>query len=219
MSAPRTRGCSWLSEVWADIVSVGPADAGMFRRTRCPRAGRSRRPRGRGDVPAASRPRCHPMSSAPRTRGCSSRSTNSRGLPSVGPADAGMFRSRSWRRSSASRRPRGRGDVPHEHPDLPARRASAPRTRGCSGPGQPHRAAHRVGPADAGMFHLVEVYGGRIVQSAPRTRGCSDGAGRRAGRGLVGPADAGMFRACSARTARPARRPRGRGDVPPRSRR
>ena len=111
-SAPRTRGCSGHGRAVLRPGHVGPADAGMFPTCWARPSAGSRRPRGRGDVPAAG---CLPVRHA-----------------RIGPADAGMFRVtiRPWPRRIG--RPRGRGDVPTTStPPRPPSR-SAPRTRGCS---------------------------------------------------------------------------------------
>ncbi len=72
-SAPRTRGCSLAPSSVPWLLPVGPAHAGMLppqsphrRRQRC-------RPRARGDAPDSSVSSRKWGSSAPRTRGCSSR--------------------------------------------------------------------------------------------------------------------------------------------------
>ncbi len=151
-SAPHARGCSRTGGSLGWTPRLGPARAGMFRRSAAFRPASAPRPRTRGDVPAMVPVQVPSSASAPHARGCSGRRPRPRRPHLLGPARAGMFR-QSLRVSSAPlTRPRTRGDVPAAL-DAQARTGrSPPHARGCSAERPPSWPTSTLGPARAGMF-------------------------------------------------------------------
>ncbi len=234
MSAPRTRGSSGGQQAAGGPAAVGPAHAGVIRRTTTARSWR--------------------RASAPRTRGSSVVEALALPARAVGPAHAGVIP--GWSRAYAVDRshPRARGG----HPDRYERRlptvASAPRTRGSSLRRPGTFSMRTVGPAHAGVILMrstastsgprrPRARGGHpdaiasastSAGSAPRTRGSSEPVGGhervgsvgpahagviRMGRSFmpltpVGPAHAGVIRSSGTARGRWARRPRARGGHP-----
>ncbi len=162
-------------------------------------------------------------------------------MPSVLPADAGVFRSRCSSGPPSVGPPRRRGGVPVGIAPCSVVVTSSPPTRGCSAAARRLSALVLVLPADAGVFRPhrrrpdrrrrpprrcggvpdgdTSVIG--RAESSPPTRGCSAVlVGDHCGCYVI-PADAGVFRA-GGRRARPRRRPplrrRGVPSAPPGSR-
>ena len=153
----------------------------------------------------------------------------------VGPAYAGMVLLPSDMGRSLLCRPRVRGDGPRLQARMRLCRWSAPRTRGWSAGYAQLLPPSRVGPAYAGMVHLVRgrrpgihrrprVRGDGPTRdvprnpprtSAPRTRGWSDQADEGSGERAVGPAYAGMVLSPRSGSFPDIGRPRVRGDGPP----
>ncbi|ESP95702.1 hypothetical protein B591_30913 (plasmid) [Streptomyces sp. GBA 94-10 4N24] len=233
-SAPHPRGCSAGLPRSCLAYTVGPAPAGMLRPRLSGACPHRRRPRTRGDAPwthwrSAFRPR-----SAPHPRGCSESSRIATGDDLVGPAPAGMLRSRGQTHRPSTRRPRTRGDAPRFPTPMHHDPTSAPHPRGCSGVAHCLFPPGGVGPAPAGMLrqptcqprspcrrprtrgdapHGAYGPGGR-AESAPHPRGCSGNTAKRWLRPWVGPAPAGMLRCGSWQRRWAPGRPRTRGDAP-----
>ena len=211
---PHTRGCSWKPKTHKYNAKVFPAYAGMFPFSMANKAGRSRFPRIRGDVPHSNCASGVGDTFSPHTRGCSQQPYARSGGAQVFPAYAGMFR-RPWPPPTCLRRfPRIRGDVPSPPGSVTAPARFSPHTRGCSRLRHPGSGVCGVFPAYAGMFPCV-AYPRCMPQSFPRIRGdvpsCSSG---RRCRLWFSP----HTRGCSARQqptcSTVACFPRIRGDVP-----
>src|SRR5690606_32980149 len=151
VSAPRTRGWTELPRWPVGGRVVGPAHAGMDRATSLAGWRPRGRPRARGDGPFSAKLRDVVKTSAPRTRGWTTRSDHGAFQPHVGPAHAGMDRSRRAGAPRFSRRPRARGDGPRSTPPTRTEGASAPRTRGWTPLLASPAASVTVGPVYAGM--------------------------------------------------------------------
>ncbi len=91
MSAPHPRGRSGPGGYAPTAYPVGPAPAGMLRRSGLPWCRSFRRPRTRGDAPLRTGRGSSSSRSAPHPRGCSPPSDRAARLVRVGPAPAGML--------------------------------------------------------------------------------------------------------------------------------
>ena len=109
---PHTRGCSWKPKTHKYNAKVFPAYAGMFPFSMANKAGRSRFPRIRGDVPHSNCASGVGDTFSPHTRGCSQQPYARSGGAQVFPAYAGMFRSKWQDRLPERSFPRVCGDVP-----------------------------------------------------------------------------------------------------------
>ncbi len=172
--------------------------------------------------------------SAPHPRGCSGHWARKALHARVGPAPAGMLRRVARSASSASCRPRTRGDAPCQRCSSAHTYASAPHPRGCSRRVPGRRLGRHVGPAPAGMLRTAcsarapatsrprtrgDAPAGRDAgtahaKSAPHPRGCSLVDAPHVGQGGVGPAPAGMLPPAYRQRPGPSSRPRTRGDAP-----
>ncbi len=132
-SAPRTRGSSQDAPAVVGVAAVGPAHAGVIRRTARPPPATSCRPRARGGHPQGDDHHDARPQSAPRTRGSSVELDGVERAGRVGPAHAGVIRSGPAAPTRASCRPRARGGHPLTPLPSVAVVTSAPRTRGSSG--------------------------------------------------------------------------------------
>ncbi len=191
-------------------------------------------PRVRGDVP---NPHHHPGISppfSPRARGCSVGNELATIKTYVFPACAGMFPQPAAPRSSRSRFPRVRGDVPVSNGLGNRAEQFSPRARGCSWVYRTERGKKFVFPACAGMFLLIHTIGhgdysfprvrGDVPPPAsrrcppswfsPRARGCSENKPYGPAKLIVFPACAGMFLTKKKLWEKAIRFPRVRGDVP-----
>ena len=150
--SPHTRGCSGEHCVFAMVVQVFPAYAGMFRcRCRAPHP-RSCFPRIRGDVPAGRRRWGHDPTFSPHTRGCSGFVESPLKNTLVFPAYAGMFPQGNNPWPGELCFPRIRGDVPSRREMVEDLNLFSPHTRGCSWKPQATWLHSIVFPAYAGMF-------------------------------------------------------------------
>ena len=212
LSAPRMRGSSLLHPAHRPVHAVGPAYAGVVPATPPPQGSRGRRPRVCGGRPVATGSGRFHWKSAPRMRGSSLVTPDDLATAAVGPAYAGVVRTRGRGARSRVGRPRVCGGRPMRGSSLPRARRSAPRMRGSSVAQLVQIRGAHVGPAYAGVVRArgvraggrsgrPRVCGGRpaahataraVTVSAPRMRGSSQGdsAGDRAA--VVGPAYAGV---------------------------
>ena len=211
---PHTRGCSWKPKTHKYNAKVFPAYAGMFPFSMANKAGRSRFPRIRGDVPHSNCASGVGDTFSPHTRGCSQQPYARSGGAQVFPAYAGMFR-RPWPPPTCLRRfPRIRGDVPSPPGSVTAPARFSPHTRGCSRLRHPGSGVCGVFPAYAGMFRRLPLRTTQAVRFprirgdvpmcrlppvhatkfSPHTRGCSQLFERSEVSPVVFPAYAGMFR-------------------------
>ncbi len=234
LSAPHLRGCSTGSPDLPSTSKVGPAPAGVFRRTRSGTAWLRGRPRTCGGVPCSQNSAFAVGTSAPHLRGCSFSGRDIQAAVFVGPAPAGVFPRQRSRLPGTGGRPRTCGGVPRRGGDDGADVVSAPHLRGCSAARGRRRRRCRVGPAPAGVFpagppvparrgcrprtcggvpgQVVRI--GRGLESAPHLRGCSRPLRHAVLGRVVGPAPAGVFRRpCTTRSSRRSR-PRTCGGVP-----
>ncbi len=190
-SAPRTRGWFWTRCSRSSTASVGPAHAGMVRRSALRHDPRCSRPRARGDGSTPGDVAEYVRTSAPRTRGWFRVDRALHGCHEVGPAHAGMVPLQLPAQRRGPRRPRARGDGSWASSATRRNRPSAPRTRG--------------------WFRLTRA--GRLrVWSAPRTRGWFAGDQEEPRGSGVGPAHAGMVRRRRRARHDSKGRPRARGD-------
>ena len=151
--SPRTRGCSAGGQEWFLGLFVFPAHAGMFLIAHGGRLVETSFPRARGDVPPCRSPPPRPAVFSPRTRGCSETGKVFKGLSTVFPAHAGMFRSKMWGKPQKQSFPRARGDVPPAWLPCWKTPGFSPRTRGCSVNPKSPASGLRVFPAHAGTHH------------------------------------------------------------------
>ncbi len=230
-SAPRSRGLLHRAVLRERLRRVGPALAGVARRTRSQASRMTSRPRARGGCSGRPGRPVPSRQSAPRSRGLLPLRRGLRHSGRVGPALAGVARG-DRRGCLVSRgRPRARGGCS----DTPTgkRRGcwSAPRSRGLLGVRSPADPRAGVGPALAGVAPSRSRRGGPAARrpraregcsrrcatsgsprrSAPRSRGLLRGDGDRRGRAVVGPALAGVARSPWIPTTSPTGRPRARG--------
>ena len=111
--SPRARGCSAPHPTAAELYSVFPACAGMFRTGLVVNPSCMGFPRVRGDVPNIRLARALVVRFSPRARGCSLCCGLSMVWPWVFPACAGMFRFPVDLTEISFGFPRVRGDVPN----------------------------------------------------------------------------------------------------------
>ncbi len=164
-SSPPTRGCSSWPHHARCSISLLPADAGVFRRTRGCGIGGCSPPRRRGGVPKGWVVQDQEYRSSPPTRRCSARRARGSRPQDVLPADAGVFRASQGRaRRPPPGPPRRRGGIPSRISAANLRAASFPPTQGCSDVTDHGVEGLAVFPADAGCSVL-----GDCIQ-LPRTR-------------------------------------------------
>ncbi len=155
-SAPHARGCSGARRSDRGEEPVGPARAGMLPHPQSSAGAGGRRPRTRGDAPEPLLPLGSWKGSAPHARGCSPDRAVPMRRRRVGPARAGMLPPRRTSRRTWTRRPRTRGDAPHDTPQDAAGARSAPHLRGCSEGRGDGRSGVAVVPAPAGALPATE---------------------------------------------------------------
>ncbi len=112
LSAPRLRGCSPSRRPGRSARHVGPAPAGMFRRTAVRFLSPPGRPRACGNVPMASGSASYLTKSARACGDVPPEPGPHRDLDPVGPAPAGMFRACALRARTGPCRQRACGGAP-----------------------------------------------------------------------------------------------------------
>ncbi len=211
-SAPRQRGWFRIEDRSTRLTPVGPAPAGVVPRRRARPLRRPSRPRASGGGSFLADQPLPSSRSAPRQRGWFRYWGSQKPMEQVGPAPAGVVRTRSSRARCASCRPRASGGGSPRSSPCGSSVRSAPRQRGwfrgmaSSGPFEV------VGPAPAGVVRCActstrrtsgrprasgggsarHVLGRTSAMSAPRQRGWFLGPQERLPLPRVGPAPAGV---------------------------
>ncbi len=230
-SAPRQRG--WFEAETLNRIGlrVGPAPAGVVRRTPSPSCSPGGRPRASGGGstrPAAVRP---VGGSAPRQRGWFAPRPARRDVVPVGPAPAGVVPAPPCTARRRARRPRASGGGSASEHRARLDRPSAPRQRGWFAWTMGVHGLGLVGPAPAGVVlqNLSHRHpstcrprasgGGsfgaqaylQVMSSAPRQRGWFVPHVRFDVHPNVGPAPAGVVPRSASGSGRPDSRPRASG--------
>ncbi len=234
-SAPRQRGWFTMRAVFAEARRVGPAPAGVVRRRAGTRSPSTGRPRASGGGSTAVLYMPVTKLSAPRQRGWFRRDGRDPTDARVGPAPAGVVRTRTscpWARSC---RPRASGGGSSWARAARLWTSSAPRQRGWFRVRLSSHTGSRVGPAPAGVvpdrgpFHSAytrrpRASGGgsttarstaATAKSAPRQRGWFLLGRPALAVQPVGPAPAGVVPPRGGRLGRRTSRPRASGGGSP----
>ena len=192
--SPHTRGCSGEHCVFAMVVQVFPAYAGMFRLAAADGVMTRRFPRIRGDVPENYHdPPDQPLFS-PHTRGCSPKAIIPGPVNSVFPAYAGMFLIHVLHLKDRDSFPRIRGDVPRPGFVLGSLGWVFPAYAGMFPAGGKWWKTSTCFPRIRGDVPGSHKRHGCTRSFSPHTRGCSGRSRKESGRRTVFPAYAGMFR-------------------------
>ncbi len=231
LSAPRSRGLLQLRTAENELASVGPALAGVARRSATRSAAATSRPRARGGCSPDGSKETAGQASAPRSRGLLRRQRQRDRERPVGPALAGVAPGRGPSPSARRCRPRARGGCSEGYMCTGCHTLSAPRSRGLLPHPTGGRAAAHVGPALAGVARdggtlrrrrarrprarggcslLMHCWAVRSP-SAPRSRGLLPHHPRHRQAPAVGPALAGVAPRSLTKRAERGGRPRARG--------
>ncbi len=212
--SPRERGCSESLGGPEGHHEVVPARAGVFRAISSTGPLSWGGPRASGGVPAFPWSRALDAVWSPRERRCSAANSGRKPPPTVVPARAGVFRSRTPAQTFRSGGPRASGGVPVSADASQPGQEWSPRERGCSELSGFDVCVGIVVPARAGVFRpslyappssprgprasggvpTLQVRPRGLGRWSPRERGCSGADRAVPPRGSVVPARAGVFR-------------------------
>ena len=152
------------------------------------------RPRARGGVPSCSSRTSPPLSSSPRTRGCSPQRAGHRARTTVVPAHAGVFPCTGVSSTTTPCRPRARGGVPIDRMTTASGVCVVPAHAGVFRRPRPRGRRCWCRPRARGGVPYSEFPVRFQLPSSPRTRGCSERPRRAVVPRRVVPAHAGVFR-------------------------
>ena len=170
MSAPLTRGSTLLRGRDRGREKVCPAHAGIYLSRRWGPCSPRGLPRSRGDLPVRRRHPALDPESAPLTRGSTHPYLHCVPRRDVCPAHAGIYPSRSVRKSSLTSLPHSRGDLPQPETFEQIEQPSAPLTRGSTFRVRDACTCGPVCPAHAGIY-LSPLLSDRLPLCLPRSRG------------------------------------------------
>jgi hypothetical protein len=213
-SSPRTWGCTVVLLENGRHQPLIPTHVGVHRSPCCRSGSGSPHPHARGGAPRTSPRRQDPITSSPRTWGCTAHRARDERARVLIPTHVGVHRSAGARAGAWRTHPHARGGAPHGGEPAVRRAVLIPTHVGvhrsctcCSTRRAPHPHARGGAPA-------VHERGRAGGASSPRTWGCTDTRDRRAIETPLIPTHVGVYRDRVREHGRPHAHPHARGGAP-----